>query len=182
MRRIRRAAPKLIVFGAYLMTVTLSLAAADAAVTNAEMKTFVYETMAFAGAFIVGAAGGLIAWILARDREITGKRFDQVVTALSDLASGQHRVLRALEAHNECTTAHTAAAEHNHGPMREDIKAISEKLDNLLMEHRIIRGSEDEVCMLVRSLAEKRSPMESPNISRKTDANGLDHRPEQGPK
>ena len=182
MKSMRRSAPWLIVAGVYLLGVSVALYAADpnvypTAVTREEMKSFVYEALATSGVLVIGVAAGLLAWILARDREISGKRLDQIAQGLSDIASGMHasmnRAIEALEAHNGNPLAPTAASEHNHGPMKDQTDRIEEKLDKLFLEHRIIRSSEDEVCALIRA-SQKRDPADSPKPRREGDPEGFD--------
>lgn len=185
MKRMRRSAPWLIITGLYLLGVTLALYAAGPSdpLTRDEMKSFVYEAIATSGVLVIGVAAGLLAWILARDREINGRRLDQIAQGLSDIASGMQatmsRALEALEAHNGNPLAHTAASEHSHGPMNSHLEAVEKKLDQLLLEHRVIRGSEDEVCAMIRSLR-TRSPKDSPNPKREEDPDGFDGRTLRG--
>ena len=175
MIRIRRSAPWLIVAVLYLCGVTLALYAAGPAdpLTRDEMKTFVYEALATSGVLIIGVAAGLLAWILARDREINGRRLDMLAQGFSDIAANVHesmtRAIDALEKHNGNPLAHTAASEHNHGPMNDKLDAVEEKLDDLIAEHRLIRDTER--CLL-KSM--KRDPADSPNPRRVGDPPGFD--------
>ena len=176
---MRRADPYIIAFGVYLMLAASAVSAADAAVSLESVKAFVYETLAVGGVVIIGAAGGLIAWVLARDRELQGKRFERIEIGLNEMLGRLHQAIRALTDHNECTTAHTIAAEHNHQPMNDKISEIADKLDHLILEHRVIRGSEDEVCAMIRSLR-TRDPKDSPKPKRDEDPEGFDGRTLRG--
>lgn len=159
----------------------LSLTAAAqgvAFVTREEMREFVWVSIASVGigAILIGA--GLIAWIMQRDRSLQQASIDLVIAATDRLADQIEAAIGALARHNEDPRAHTAASEHNHAPMNKQTARIEEKLDQLLMEHRIIRGSEDEVCALVRMMA-KRVPNESQKPKRASDS-GDDYTPLRG--
>ena len=174
MIRIRRTAPWIIVAGLYMLGVTLALYAADPSpITRDEMKSFVYEALATSGVIVIGVAAGLLAWILARDREINGRRLDQIAQGLSDIATGMQaslsRAIEALEAHNGNPLAHTAASEHNHGPMNGKLDAVEEKLDSLIAEHRLIRDTER--CLMTSM---RRDPSDSPHPRRVDDPPGFD--------
>ena len=136
----------------------LSLTAAAqgvAYVTRAEMREFVWTAIASVGLGAVLIGAGPIAWIMQRDRSLQQASIDLVIAATDRLAVQIEAAIGALARHNEDPRAHVAASEHNHGPMNEQTARIEEKLDQLILEHRVIRGSEDEVCALVRMMAKR---------------------------
>jgi len=159
----------------------LSLTAAAqgvAYVTREEMREFVWTAIASVGlgAILIGA--GLIAWIMQRDRSLQQASIDLVVAATDRLTDKIELAIGMLARHNEDPLAHTAASEHNHGPMNAQIDRIEEKLDSLIMEHRVIRGAEDEVCAALRDLR-RRNPAEPPKVKRADDS-GDDYTPLRG--
>lgn len=152
-----------IYISAAMMLAGISLVAQAAqAVTRSEMESFVLATIGVAGVVVFSAF-----WVLLNT--INGRSERALLGSVTRLELAVEKLLIAMDAHNNNPMAHTAASEHNHGPMNKKMDAIEEKLDQLLMEHRVIRGSEDEVCALVRSMA-KRNPSESPKPKRKTDS------------
>lgn len=146
----------------------LSLAAqATQPVTRSEMESFVYSTLAVAALAVLSGGGGMIAWILARDRSLQRENLDQIITAISALATGLNRAVRALEQHDDDPYAHRAASEHNHGPMDKKLDALDRKVDAILLD------CEGRACS-------GRDPSASPSRRRATDPDGADHTPERG--
>ena len=153
---------------ALLAFVGVSLAAqATQTVTRSEMEAFVYSTMAVAGLATLGGGAGVIAWILARDRSLQREHLAQIITAISELATGLNRAVRALEQHDDDPYAHRAASEHNHGPMDKKLDALDRKVDAILLD------CEGRACS-------GRDPSASPSRRRATDPDGADHTPERG--
>lgn len=111
LRRLRARVPLLCAYGLLAGAGTVL---ATVPITQSQMEAFVYRTMAgvISTALLIGA--GVIAWLLARDRDINGKRFD-------DLATDIREALAMFGTHNADPLAHTAASEHNHGPMQSQL-------------------------------------------------------------
>ncbi len=137
LRRLRARVP---VLCALALLAGAGTVLATVPITQSQMESFVYRTMAgvISTALLIGA--GVIAWLLARDRDINGKRFD-------DLATDIREALALFGAHNGDPFAHTAASEHNHAPMNAQRQRIEDKLDKLIRDHDRIskrRACEEE--------------------------------------
>jgi len=153
---------------ALLAFVGVSLAAqATQAVTRSEMEAFVYSTLAVAALATLTGGAGIIAWILARDRSLQREHLSQIITAISELATGLNRAVKALETHDEDPYAHGPASEHNHGPMDKKLDELDRKVDAILLD------CEGRACA-------HRDPSVSPYRRRQTDPDGADHTPERG--
>lgn len=151
MTRLRRRA------GGILLGIVgfVSLTAASqgvAYVTRTDMERYVWGVIASVGVGTVVVGAGLLAWIMQRDRTLQQASIDLVISATEKLAAQIETAIGALAAHNSDALAHAAASEHNHGPMNEQIERIEAKLDALILEHSVIRGTEDEVCAFVKAL------------------------------
>ena len=165
-RRIRLRA------GLYLSGLVLFVGVALAAhatqpVTRSEMESFVYAQLAVSAVAVLGGGAGILAWILARDRSLQREHLAQIISAISDLASGLNRAIRALEDHDKSPYAHAAASEHNHAPLDERLDELDHKID------AILRDCETRVCG-------PRDPMASGRVRRASDPEGFDGRPERG--
>ena len=146
----------------------LSLAAqATQPVTRSEMESFVYSTLAVAALATLTGGAGILAWILARDRSLQREHLAQIITAISELATGLNRAVRALEQHDDDPYAHRAASEHNHGPMDKKLDALDRKVDAILLD------CEGRACS-------GRDPAASPYRRRRTDEAESDHTGERG--
>lgn len=159
-RRLRAQA------GIYVSALLLcaGVALANDPVTQSQMRSFVYETVGGAAVLVLVSFWALLIFFNARaerslEAAITALKEtnDDTKKALTDsvnkLEFGIEKMLDGLHLHAVDPLAHPAASEHNHGPMNEQSKRIEQKLDQLILEHRVIRGSEDEVCKFVRSMA-----------------------------
>ena len=158
--------------GLYLSGIILFVGVALAAqatqpVTRSEMEAFVYSQLAIAGLAVLTGGAGVLAWILARDRTLQREAQAQIITAISELAQGLNRAIRALEDHNDSKYAHAAASEHNHEPLVERIDEIDHKVD------AILRDCEARACG-------PRDPMRSERVRRASDPLDFDGRPERG--
>lgn len=149
-----------------------------AGITHAEMRAFVYSTLAIAGLAVVGGVAGILAWVLARDRDLQRQAQRETISrleaALIEIAAGLGKAIRALEDHNDSPYAHPSASEHNHAPMNAQMDAIEGKLDQLIEEHREINAG----CYL----QSHRNPKDSPHPKREGDPAGFDGRPLRGNK
>jgi len=146
----------------------ISLAAkATTPVTRSEMESFVYSTLAVAALAVLSGGGGMIAWILARDRALQREHLSQIITAISELATGLNGAVRALESHNGDPYAHPVASEKNHGPLEDKIDSIGAKVDEIL------RDCEGRTCA-------RRDPGFSPRRRRASDPDGADYTGERG--
>lgn len=163
LRRLRLRAG--VYVSAMFLLVGLTLAAmANEPITRSQAESMIDARVAAAGLAVVAAF-----WILLMTFMGRVERAVSTATAVALAA--------ALKAHDEAPLAHSAASEHNHGPMNAQSDRIEEKLDALILEHRIIRGTEDEVCSVIRSLAkQKRDPKESPHARRRDDPPEFDAR------
>lgn len=165
-RRIRLRA------GLYLSGLVLFVGVALAAqatqpVTRSEMEAFVYSQLAISALAVLTGGAGILAWILQRDRALQREAQAQIITAISDVAQGLNRAIRALEDHNDSKYAHAAASEHNHEPLVERIDEIDRKVD------MILRDCEGRECGA-------RDPMRSERVRRASDPADFDGRPERG--
>lgn len=153
---------------ALLVFVGFGLAAqATQPVTHSEMEAFVYSKLAVSALAVLTGGAGAIAWILARDRSLQREHLAQIITAISDLAGGLNRAIRALEDHDESKYAHRAASEHNHEPLEERLDEMDHKID------LILRDCETRVCG-------PRDPLRSERPRRASDPADFDGRPERG--
>lgn len=134
-----------------------------AGITHAEMRAFVYSALAIAGLAVVGGVAGVLAWILARDRDLQRENMSRLEHALSEIGAGLHDAIRALDAHNSSPYAHGPASEHNHGPMNDTSDRIEGKLDRLI-----------EDCLRHRCGLAPRNPKDSPHPRREGDS-GADY-------
>ena len=180
---MRRSAPWLIITGLYLLGVTLALYAAGPSdpLTRDEMKSFVYEAIATSGVLVIGVAAGLLAWILARDREINGRRLDQIAQDISDIASGLHasmsRAIEALEAHNNSPFAHGPASEHNHQPLIAKVDKMEAEIERVDLDLDKLKNAMEEFIRFCKShqcALGQRNPKDSPKPKRSTDS-GADY-------
>lgn len=170
-RRLRYSAP--VYVSAFLLLVGISLAAhATQPMTESQTKAFVFETIGAAAVVTFGSFWLLLNTLVNRVERSLSAHVDRIEQALDDALAG-------MKAHDENPRAHYEASEHNHKPMNEQMNSIETKLDNLLMEHRIIRGAEDEVCKFVRQMATHRDPKDSPKPKREGDS-GDDYTPLRG--
>jgi hypothetical protein len=176
-RRLRSRVPVLVAWGG-LLTVAACIVEATEPVTRSQMEAFVYRSMASVISIAVLFGAGAIAWLLARDRDISGKRFDT-------LAESVERVLSALASHDENPRAHGVASDRNHDPihaelsgLREVQSEIAERLGALLAEHHVIRANEDALCTMLQ----RRDPTLSPHPRRASDPEDFDGRALRGKK
>ncbi len=153
---------------AILAFVGVSLAAqATQTVTRSEMEAFVYSTLAVAALATLTGGAGILAWILARDRSLQREHLSQIITEISELASGLNGEIKALATHDDDPYAHRAASEHNHGPMDKKLDALDRKVDAILLD------CEGRACS-------GRDPAASPYRRRRTDEAESDHTGERG--
>ena len=146
----------------------LSLAAqATQPVTRSEMESFVYSTLAVAALATLTGGAGILAWILARDRSLQREHLAQIITEISELATGLNRAVRALEQHDDDPYAHRAASEHNHCPIDKKLDELDRKVDAILLD------CEGRACS-------GRDPAASPYRRRRTDEAESDHTGERG--
>jgi len=146
----------------------LSLVAqATQTVTRSEMEAFVYSTLAVAALATLTGGAGILAWILARDRSLQREHLSQIITEISELASGLNGEIKALATHDDDPYAHRAASEHNHGPMDKKLDALDRKVDAILLD------CEGRACS-------GRDPAASPYRRRRTDEAESDHTGERG--
>lgn len=121
--------------------------AASDTVTRAEM----YATIGGAGAVVIGAI-----WVLLTT--INGKTEKTLSDAVNRLEFAVEKLVDGLTLHNGDPLAHTAASEHNHGPMNEKLDKLAEQqrathavVVGLKAEHDLIRSEEDELCTILRA-------------------------------
>ena len=164
--------------GVYVSAMLLLVGFACAAmatdpITKSQAEAMIDSRLAAAGVLVFGAF-----WVLLLT--FTGRQEKALTASILRLEVAVASFTKALADHDASPLAHTAASEHNHDPMNAQADRIEEKLDSLIMEHRVIRGTEDEVCSVIRSLAnQKRDPAGSPRPKRATDS-GDDYRPLRG--
>ena len=171
-RRLRLRAPLHIAVLLFVTGYTLTLAATQP-VLESHMREFVYWTLGVVLFTVLGSAAAFISYLNSRME----RSFEK---AIARLEASVAQAFDLMHSHDANPLAHIAAGEHNHGPMNEQSNRIEAKLDALIMEHRIIRGTEDEVCSAIRALGhQKRDPAASPNPKRKDDS-GDDYRPLRG--
>ncbi len=161
LRRLRARVPLLCAYGLLALAGTVL---ATTPVMQSQMEAFVYRTMAgvISTALLIGA--GVIAWLLARDRDINGKRFD-------DLSADVREALAVFKSHNADALAHPAAFER-HGEKyvaqldRMEMMAGQTKVElhDLKRDHDRI----NEACAL------RRSPEDSPYPKRASDRDAID--------
>ena len=92
------------------------------------------------------------------------KAFDAGIKRLEE---NQARYFDALRLHDESEHAHTAASEHNHGPMQEQLDRLETQVGTIL------RDCEALTCG-------KRDPAASSSRRRLSDPEGEDHAGERG--
>jgi hypothetical protein len=177
MRQVRARA------GAILMGIAACISLTAAAqlpvyVTPADMRVYVWTVLASVAVGTVLVGAGLLAWIMRRDRTLQQSSIDLVIAATERLAGQIEAAIDALERHNADPFSHTAAAEHHHEPMTDQTQRIEEKLDALLIEHRIIHGLAGRGCVALQVLQE-RDPMDSQKPHRADDV-GDDYRALRG--
>mgnify|MGYP000893684675 CR=1 FL=1 len=171
-RRVRFRAPLYIAWGLFFLAWTIA-ARATTPVLESHMREFVYWTIGVVIFSLVGAGGAFVSYLNARMERSFERAIGRLEKNVEDLGE-------MLRSHHLDPLAHPIGSANRLDPINEKLDVLHDSLTQLLTEHRIIRGSEDEVCMLVRSLAQKRDPMESAATKRHDDTNGLDHRPERG--
>ena len=172
-RDLRYRAP--VYLSALLLLMGIALVArATQPVTQSEMRSFVYETIAAAAVLVVGAF-----WILLTT--INGRTERTLTEAVNRLESAVQKLIVGLEAHNSDPLAHSAASEHNHSPMNDKLDLMDErqqKIHDIVLglkaEHDLIRSEEDELCAILRRRKEE--------PRRKSDPEGFDASKERGNK
>ena len=170
-RRLRLRAPLHIAVLLFVTGYTLTLAATQP-VLESHMREFVYWTLGVVLFTVLGSAAAFISYLNSRME----RSFEK---AIGRLEASVAQAFDLMHFHDANPLAHIAAGEHNHGPMNAQAERIEQKLDALILEHRVIRGTEDEVCHAIRSLAQKRDPADSPKPRRQTDS-GTDYTPLRG--
>lgn len=163
-----------------LAFVGVSLAAqATQPVTRSEMESFVYSTLAVAALATLTGGAGIIAWILARDRSLQREHLAQIITAISELATGLNGAIRALKEHDSDPDAHGPAQRVGHAPILQRLDAIDALgraiSDLVAKESRLY----DEVGRLREEIEEMagRSPRDPRTArTRSTDADGRGQR------
>ena len=146
---------------ALLLLAGVSLTArATQPVTRSEMESFVYVTLAVGAGALIGAVWTLLSYHLGR----LERMFE---TGVSRLEASQARSHELLRTHNEDAHAHTAASEHNHGPMQEQLDRLETQVGTIL------RDCEALTCG-------KRDPAASSSRRRASDPEGEDHAEERG--
>lgn len=143
------------------MLLVAGLALANEPVTRSQMHEFVYQTIAAAAVLVIGAF-----WVLLTT--VNSKSERSLLAIVTRLEAAVQRAVDALETHNGNPHAHTAASEHNHAPLLEQIEAISSQAER-------IKNTVDQVlrdCEAIRCRA--RDPKDSPRLRRSTDPEGFD--------
>lgn len=179
LRRLRLRAG--IYISALLLFAGLALGVqATQPVTRSEMESFVFTTLAGAGIAVVGSFWVLLQSTIGRTEKAADVRLERVEKLVGDLVA-------AMKAHHEDPLAHPAGSANRIDPinarldeLREALQQTHDVVTALHAEHQVIRGTEDEVCAVIRSLAGKRDPNESPKPRRKDDPSGTDNRPLRG--
>jgi hypothetical protein len=158
----------------------LSLAAqATQPVTRSEMESFVYSTLAVAALATLTGGAGILAWILARDRDLQREHLSQIITAISELASGLNGAIKALEAHNDDEYAHGPAQKRGHEPILQRLDAVDalgRAISDLVAKESRLYDEVGRLREQIEALAGGRDPMKS--RMRRTDTD--DHRGERG--
>lgn len=157
--RLRRRAG--LYLSAILLLAGVSLTArATQPVTYSQMESFVYVTIAAAAGLLLGAVWTLLSYHLGRLERL----FKDSIERLEN-AEGATR--EALRLHNESEHAHTAASEHNHGPMNAQMDRIeqqgtktAELLNQLIRDHNRIQQEEGAICAALAEFG-KRDPKDS---------------------
>lgn len=142
LRRLRARVPIILACGLLFAGAAL----ATTPVTRSQMESFVYSTMAAVITAAVLFGAGIIAWILARDRDLQGARFDSLTAEV-------RAAIAALSVHNGDPLAHTAASEHNHAPMNAQLDRIEQRGDETAAElHDLKRDHEriNAACVIAK--------------------------------
>jgi hypothetical protein len=154
-------------------------------VLESHMKEFVYWTFGVGAFALLGAAGAFVSHLMARmEKSIDASiaRLEKTVEILGNDLIG----------HNASPFAHTAAGEHNHGPMNEQSNRIEGKVEgvssqvrelaidlhDLKRDHDRVQSEEGSICTALAELR-KRDPKDSPKPRRASDS-GTDYTPLRG--
>lgn len=162
MRRLRAKAA--IYISGMLVALGCGLtASATQPVTKSEMESFVFASLAAGGVAVIGGFWVLLNALLGPMRK-----------SIENIEAHVARSLDAVRLHDENEHAHSAASEHNHKPMNDDMKEVKQKLDRLIHEHELIHAG----CQIQA----ERDPKESPFKRRSSDDSGDDFTPIRGHK
>lgn len=167
LRRLRARVPLLCAIGLLFAGAAL----ATTPITRSEMESFVYRTMASVISLAVLIGSGVIAWLLARDRDIAAARFTDVKETVNRMVDKLDESLILLQTHDASEFSHLAAAKHNHAPMNARLDRIefqgattASALHDLRRDHDRINGG--GVC--------QRNPLDSPYPKRASDRDNID--------
>lgn len=141
LRRLRARVPVICAIGLLFAGAAL----ATTPVTRSEMESFVYRTMAGTIATAVLLGAGVIAWLLARDRDIQGARFVDVKETVNRMIDKLDESLILLQTHNASPVAHREAAEHNHAPMNAQLDRIEARGDATATELHDLKRDHDRI-------------------------------------
>lgn len=159
---------------ALMLIVGMALVAeATQPVTRSQMESYAQWLFGTGLTTMAGAFWVLVNWINNKTRETLAASIDRVEKQVANLTALMHE-------HHIDPLAHPLGSANRIDPINEKLERMHDDLTQLIAEHRVIRGSEDEVCALVRMMAQKRDPADSPKPKRQDDPNGVDHRPERG--
>lgn len=167
-RRIHDRAAKTIAAGLFTFAVAMS-ASASGLVSQSEMRSFVYWTLAVVLFAVVGSAAAFFSYLLSR----VERSFDAAVERLEANLKAERDAHRE---HLKDEQAHPGMNEHAHAPLLRHLMLIEGKLDALIDEHNAIRAREDDISCLLK----RRDPMKSIDARRETDPPGFDGRPLRG--
>lgn len=186
--KMRKKIPLFLSLGLLFFGVSLSVAAQSATtppnyITAAEMKSFIYPTLAGALATALAGFAGVIAFILNREhsdskeeRELQREQFAAIQKTIATLGEAVSKAILALQEHNDSKTAHLAARTEGHDPIHKDISEIKLQLTSLVAEHNFIHNQEETICGMLR----RRDPKMSPRPRRASDPADFDGRDLRG--
>lgn len=120
-KRLRARVPLLL---ALMLLAGAGTVLATVPITQSQMESFVYRTMAGTIATAVLLGSGVIAWLLARDRDIAAARFTDVKDTVDRMIDKLDESLILLQTHDASPLSHRAASEHNHAPMNAQLDRI----------------------------------------------------------
>lgn len=139
--RLRRRVPVICALGLLFAGAAL----ATTPVTQSQMESFVFRTMAtvVATALLLGA--GVIAWLLARDRDINAQRFNDVKETVNRMVDKLDESLILLQTHDASEFAHQPASKHNHGPMYAQMDRIETRVDETALVLHDLKKDHDRI-------------------------------------
>lgn len=162
-RRIRSRAGLFMCAGLVLGGWSLA-AKATQPVTQSEMRSFVYATLAVAAiAVISGTAGGtalVLKLTLDADRQHAKESREQILKVVTNNTEAMEAAIKALAVHNDSGDAHPVALKLHLDPVREKLGDHETRLQMLDLKLECER--------------EKRNPKDSPYRRRASDPEGFD--------